>query len=238
MLSVLSFLTLFFHKSSISYKGWLEHTKQIKISAENGINDSCRLRESLIAARKKVKNSLRNQDEFTEHTLRKRIFDTRCACDEFEWQIIKVRQLKHLHQFKTICYNTYNFFIKKTKNEMKTLTTEINELTVVMEENLKAAKLVESRLENRCQRPGKELCMDDVYTELCKELKQLHLMYHQINEKNRRTRISCNELETNLKRLENELRKKQHTLDTEIRVIDTLKTLKCNPTKKDILEAS
>lgn len=121
---------------------------------------------------------------------------------------------------------------------MKTLSKEIDELTVVMEENFKAAQLAESRLENRCQRPGKELCMDDVYTELCKELKQLHSMHHQIDEKNRRTRISYIELETNLKRLKNELRKKKYTLDTDIRAIDTRKTLKCNPTKNYILEKS
>lgn len=128
--------------------------------------------------------------------------------------------------------------MNKTKNEMETLTKEINELRVVMEENAKAAKLAESRLENRCQRPGKELCMDDVYTQLCKELKQLHFTYDQINEKNRRAKISYNELEINLKHLENELRKKKHTLDTNIRSNDTRKTLKCMPTENDILEKS
>lgn len=61
------------------------------MTVENGINDSCRLRESLFIAREKVKNSLQNQHEFTEHTLRKIIFDIRCACNEFEWQITKVR---------------------------------------------------------------------------------------------------------------------------------------------------
>lgn len=115
------------------------------------------------------------------------------------------------------------------------MTNEIDDLTVVMEENVKATKLVESRLENRCQRPGKELCLENVYTEICKELRQLHFMYHQTNEKKQRTIISYNELETSLKCLENELRKKKHTLDTNNRAIDTHKTLKCNPKENDVL---
>lgn len=55
------------------------------------MESSCRMRESLFVAREKTKNSLENQQELTEHTLRKRIFDTQRARNEFEWQIIKVK---------------------------------------------------------------------------------------------------------------------------------------------------
>lgn len=55
------------------------------------MENSCRMRESLFVAREKTKNSLESQQELTEHTLRKRIFDTQRARNEFEWQIIKVK---------------------------------------------------------------------------------------------------------------------------------------------------
>lgn len=54
------------------------------------MENSCRMRESLFVARERIKNSLESQQETTEHTLRKRIFDTQRARNEFEWQIIKV----------------------------------------------------------------------------------------------------------------------------------------------------
>lgn len=92
------FFHLFFplshsHESQFScstYDGWLEHSKQIKHIAETEMESSCRMRESLFVARERTKNSLESQQEMTEHTLRKRIFDTQRARNEFEWQIIKV----------------------------------------------------------------------------------------------------------------------------------------------------
>lgn len=54
------------------------------------MESSTRMRESLFVARERTKNSLESQQELTEHTLRKRIFDTQRARNEFEWQIIKV----------------------------------------------------------------------------------------------------------------------------------------------------
>lgn len=77
-------------ESSYTYQGWLEHSKQIKRLAENELEDSGRMRESLFVAREKSKNALKTQQECTEHVLRKRIFDTQRARNEFEWQIIKV----------------------------------------------------------------------------------------------------------------------------------------------------
>lgn len=54
------------------------------------MESSCRMRESLFVARERIKNSLESQQELSDHTLRKRIFDTQRARNEFEWQIIKV----------------------------------------------------------------------------------------------------------------------------------------------------
>lgn len=57
------------------------------------MESSTRMRESLFVARERTKNSLESQQELTEHTLRKRIFDTQRARNEFEWQIIKVSSI-------------------------------------------------------------------------------------------------------------------------------------------------
>lgn len=75
--------------SSCTYQGWLEHSKQIKKLTTVELDESGRMRESLFVARERVKNALRTQQESTEHVLRKRIFDTQRARNEFEWQIIK-----------------------------------------------------------------------------------------------------------------------------------------------------
>lgn len=63
------------------------------------------MRESLFVAREKTKNSLESQQELTEHTLRKRIFDTQRTRNEFEWQIIKVRRKKETNTH-TVCVDT------------------------------------------------------------------------------------------------------------------------------------
>lgn len=76
--------------SSCTYDGWLEHTKQMQTIANNEMESSCRMRESLFVAREKIKNSLKSQQEISEYTLRRRIFDTQRIRNEFEWNIIKV----------------------------------------------------------------------------------------------------------------------------------------------------
>lgn len=58
--------------------------------ANNEMESSCRMRESLFVAREKIKNSLKSQQEISEYTLRRRIFDTQRIRNEFEWNIIKV----------------------------------------------------------------------------------------------------------------------------------------------------
>lgn len=76
------------------------------------MENSCRMRESLFVAREKTKNSLESQQELTEHTLRKRIFDTQRARNEFEWQIIKVKfvQCKIL---STIIFDNVQFCTRR-----------------------------------------------------------------------------------------------------------------------------
>lgn len=116
---------------------------------------------------------------------------------------------------------------------MKILQNEMEQIENAQIENAKATKLAETRLENRCQRPGMELCMDVVYTGLCDEIKQLQFAQHQLNEKLSISKASYNQLELNLQHLEADLKKKQHTLSTDIRALDLRQRLQ-NDSSEDI----
>lgn len=52
------------------------------------------MRESLFVSREKARNILNAQHERTDHTIRKRIFETQRARNELEWQQLKVFLLK------------------------------------------------------------------------------------------------------------------------------------------------
>lgn len=76
--------------SACTYEGWLEHNKQMKLLADNELEDTYAMRESLFVCREKAKNILQAQQERTEHTIRKRIFETQRARNELDWQFLKV----------------------------------------------------------------------------------------------------------------------------------------------------
>lgn len=117
---------------------------------------------------------------------------------------------------------------------MKQMLSEIDAIGKSLQINGDAQKLVETRLENRCcQRSGMELCMDDVYTGLCDELKRLKQTEHQLTDKLNATKATCTALEAHLVRLENDLKRKQHTLMTDIRALDVRQRLQGNAWHND-----
>lgn len=63
----------------------------MKLLADNELEDTYAMRESLFVCREKARNILNAQQERTEHTIRKRIFETQRARNELEWQLLKVR---------------------------------------------------------------------------------------------------------------------------------------------------
>lgn len=114
---------------------------------------------------------------------------------------------------------------------MKILLNEIEQIEKELESNAKTTKLAETRLENRCQRPGIELCMDSVYSGLYDELKQLQFAQHQLIEKLSISKASYNKLELSLQHLEADLKKKEHTLTIDIRALDMRQRLQCDTTE-------
>lgn len=122
----------------------------------------------------------------------------------------------------------------QTKDEMWRMSVEIEDIEASLRANANAMKQVQTRLENRCRRPGMELCIDDVYSGLCDELKRLNGTQHQLNDKLMASKAALNALEANLRRLEDDLKRKQHTLMTDIRALDLRQRLRAeNAIKND-----
>lgn len=114
------------------------------------------------------------------------------------------------------------------------MLNEIEAIEKSLQINGDAQKLAETRLENRCcQRSGMELCMDDVYTGLCDELKRLKQTEHQLIDKLNASKTTYTALEAHLVRLENDLKRKQHTLMTDIRALDLRQRLKADTWRND-----
>lgn len=63
----------------------------MKQLADNELEDTYAMRESLFVCREKARNILQAQQDRTEHTIRKRIFETQRGRNEMEWQLKKVR---------------------------------------------------------------------------------------------------------------------------------------------------
>lgn len=190
--------------SSCTYNGWLEHTKQIKLLADNELEDTYAMRESLFVCREKARNILRAQQERTEHTIRKRIFETQRARNDLEWQMLKM------------------------KEEMEKCIREIQQLEQALREKTDALKLAETRLENRAQRSGMELCCDEVYRGLCDEVNQLRQTRQSLTDKINSAKTTNSALEAHAKRINTDLTNKQHSLMTDIRALDLRHRLHSN----------
>lgn len=81
-------------KNACTYNGWLQYCKELKALADKELRESYLVRESLFVSREKAKNLLFAQQEKTELTIRKRIFETQRARNELSWQKIQVNKCK------------------------------------------------------------------------------------------------------------------------------------------------
>ncbi|KAH8354958.1 hypothetical protein KR093_002910 [Drosophila rubida] len=189
-------------KSSCSYDTWLEHVKAIKQLAENELADTSAIREALFVCREKARNMLQAQQERAEHCIRKRIFETQRARNELEYQKLKM------------------------KEEMESAVCEIQSLEESLRDKSDSLKLAESRLENRAQRSGKELCMDHAHDVLCQEVEKLREIRRCLREKIDESRANFNALSDHTQKIDVELENKQHSLMTDIRALDLRSRLK------------
>lgn len=180
----------------------MENSRNIKRIADNELEDAYAMRESLFVCREKARNILLAQQDRTEHTIRKRIFETQRARNELEWQQLKM------------------------KEEMEKCMNEILQLEEAYRQKSDVLKLAETRLENRTARSGMELCNDEPYHGLCDEVKKLRdtrrILMDQLNS----AKTTYNTLESHSNRIKTDLNNKNHTLMTDIHGLDLRMRLK------------
>lgn len=123
-------------RNANSYNGWLENCKELKLLTEAELQQSHAVRESLFVSREKTKNLLFAQQEKTEHTIRRRIFETQRQRNELQWQKMKVRGVvnknafgmefchslapKPFYQSRSLCLTPFLCFISLSAIRRKT----------------------------------------------------------------------------------------------------------------------
>ncbi|XP_012233527.1 tektin-2 isoform X2 [Linepithema humile] len=186
----------------ITYEMWLDRCHRSKMLAESESNDCYTFREATRVMRECAWNDIKAQQDVTDYTLRKRIYQTQKARNELEWQKLKVQQ------------------------EMEMLAKEITQLEATLMSKIGVVKCVETRLENRVYRPGSELCKDEVELGLQSENLQLKQTEEDLAKVIAHTKASYNSLESLLMCIQSSLEDKQHSLNTDVMCLDTRAILK------------
>ncbi|KAJ8943826.1 hypothetical protein NQ318_020898 [Aromia moschata] len=187
---------------SLTYEGWLEHSRFIKQLADNELADTLKLRESLFVVRERARNDMLAQRDRVDFTLRKRIYETQKARNEIEWQQLKMR------------------------DEMERVIKEIKTLEDALLAKTDALKLAETRLENRSYRPGFELARDECENGLKEEVLQLQKTRRDLMDKINCAKATFNALEEQQCIIDRDLANKCQSLMTDIRCLDLRARLK------------
>ncbi|XP_076649780.1 tektin-2 isoform X2 [Halictus rubicundus] len=189
-------------KDAISYEAWLEHCQYTKTLADNESNDVYNFRESMNVMRERARNDIKAQQDVTDFSLRKRIYQTQKGRNELEWQKLKIQK------------------------EMETMQKEIVRLEDALLHKADSIKCAETRLENRTYRPGFELCRDEVDGGLKDEVLQLRQTEKDLKNTLIDSKGVYNNLESLLLKIEGNLDDKEHSLATDVMCLDMRATLK------------
>lgn len=119
------------------------------------------------------------------------------------------------------------------KEEMEKCIAEIASLEQAQRDKIDALKLAETRLENRAQRSGMELCCDEAYRGLCDEVNQLRATRKTLADKIDCAKTTYCALEAHANRLDTDLTNKQHSLMTDIRGLDLRMRLRSGANSAD-----
>lgn len=112
------------------------------------------------------------------------------------------------------------------REEMEKCLAEILRMEKAWREKVDALKLAETRLENRAQRSGMELCCDDPYNGLCDEVARLKETIKMLENKITVAKNTYCNLEDHANKIDRDLENKQHSLMTDVRGIDFRQRLK------------
>ncbi|XP_033333101.1 tektin-B1 [Megalopta genalis] len=189
-------------KGTISYETWMEHCQHSKMLADNELNDVYNFRESMNVMRERARNDVKAQQDVTDFSLRKRIYQTQKGRNELEWQKLKIQK------------------------EMEIMQKEIVRLEDALLHKTDSIKCAETRLENRTYRPGFELCRDEVDGGLKDEVLQLRQTEKDLKKVIHDSKEAYNNLESLLLKIESNLDDKEHSLSTDVMCLDMRATLK------------
>ncbi|XP_053971200.1 tektin-2 isoform X2 [Hylaeus anthracinus] len=189
-------------KDAISYEAWLEHCRNSKSLADNELSDTYSFRESMNVMRERARNDIKAQQDVTDFSLRKRIYQTQKARNELQWQKLKIQK------------------------EMEIMQKEIVRLEDALLHKSDAIKCAETRLENRTYRPGFELCRDEADFGLKEQVLQLRQTEKDLQKVIENSKGAYNNLESLLLQIERNLDDKQHSLATDVMCLDMRATLK------------
>ncbi|XP_029053107.1 tektin-2 isoform X2 [Osmia bicornis bicornis] len=189
-------------KDSITYDAWLEHCQSTKTLADNELSDVYDFRESMNVMRERARNDIKAQQDVTDFSLRKRIYQTQKARNELEWQKLKIQK------------------------EMEILQKEIVRLEDALLHKIDSIKCAQTRLENRTYRPGFELCRDEADHGLRNEALHLRETEQTLKKTLENSKAAYNNLESLLTLIDRNLDDKQHSLATDVMCLDMRATLK------------
>lgn len=68
----------------------MDHCRYSKLLADNEMSDTYNFREAMQVVRERARNDIKAQQDVTDFTLRKRIYQTQKARNELDWQKMKV----------------------------------------------------------------------------------------------------------------------------------------------------
>lgn len=188
-------------KGSVSLREWEEHNIADKQLAESVIATANQQREVNSHVVSRSKDDIQSQAEAVDFGLRKRANELRAALDELDWQK------------------------KQTEDEMADIEADIKRQEEAIKMKIKPDKLAQTRLENRTERPNKELCLDSPYYGLCDEVRQLEMTKKALEEKLYRLQHSWNSLEQKVERINKEMKSKTAALKIDMQCMEGRKKL-------------
>ncbi|XP_033831491.1 tektin-2 [Periophthalmus magnuspinnatus] len=176
---------------------WLQFSQYNVARSGEAMHLSQQMREEMKLTRAQLQNELDKQRSATEFALRKRTHQEEQARDELEWQI------------------------RNTENEMSDMEGDIKGLDADLQAKTASLKLAHTRLENRTQRPGMDLCRDEVQHGLIYEVHQLESTIVSLKQKLTEAQNSLQRCKLHHSRMLQDLSRKQQALSLEQRSLNT-----------------
>ncbi|XP_068566749.1 tektin-2 [Cebidichthys violaceus] len=176
---------------------WVQFSQYNVARAQEAMQVSQQMREDMSLTRAQLQNELDTRRRATEFALRKRIHHEEQARDELEWQI------------------------RNTEDEMAEMGRDIHGLDADLLAKTASLKLAHTRLENRTNRPGMDLCRDEVQHGLVNEVHQLEATIRALKQKLSEAQHSMQKMKLHHSRMLQDLSRKQEALSLEQRSVNT-----------------